>query len=92
LKTNFGDFENMSNFERSEQITTTEEMINLYEEMMMPVKELTVSADDLLYQPVCIGILSRWPWYELLKDWLCRNYQVLKHQYDVKSITCSLER
>jgi hypothetical protein len=50
----------MSSGERLEAITTTEEMVSIYEEMLVPIRELTVSIDNL-YQPNCIGGMEDLP-------------------------------
>jgi hypothetical protein len=37
-------------------------------------------------------VLSHWPWYDLLKDWLCRMNQVLCAQVADREIITSIER
>jgi hypothetical protein len=94
----------MSSEDRLEAITRTEELVKMYEEMLLPMRELGVSIENL-YIPNCIGglnnitkvrgalisVLSHWPWYDLLKDWLCRINQVLCAQVTNGEVTTSIE-
>lgn len=90
LKLNFAE-KVMSSEEKLDEISRTEEMIAIYEEMMIPIKDLTVNVENL-YLPICIGVISHWPWYDILKDWLCRLNQVLENQQEINEITTSIER
>jgi hypothetical protein len=47
-----------------------EEKLELYEELLKPIK-LGVLDKNNLWIPKCIGIISRSPWHDVLKDWLC---------------------
>ena len=46
------------------------EKLELYHELLQPIK-LGVLDKNNLWIPKCIGILSRLPWHDVLKDWLC---------------------
>jgi hypothetical protein len=54
-----------------EEEQNAEEMINMLEELISPLRESVLVDVDNLYLPTCIGVISKWPWYTLLKDWLC---------------------
>ncbi|KAJ3315495.1 hypothetical protein HDV04_003037 [Boothiomyces sp. JEL0838] len=54
-----------------ESAALAEENIGLLEELMSPLRHSVLAQLDNIYLPTCIGILSRWPWYDFLKDWLC---------------------
>lgn len=48
-----------------------EETINVLEELISPLKQSVLVEPESVRVPTCIGVLSRLPWYDLLKDWLC---------------------
>lgn len=91
LRHPFKAFQYMSSEDKLEEICRTEEMISIYEEMMNPIRELTLSVENL-YIPTCIGVLSHWPMFNFFKDWLCRMNQVLVWQHERRELNISLER
>ena len=48
-----------------------EEKITVLEELINPLRQSVLVEPETVYVPTCIGVLSRWPWYDFLKDWLC---------------------
>jgi hypothetical protein len=57
--------------ETDDEKSIAEEKINMLEELMTPLRDSVFAASENIYTPTCIGVISRWPWYNLLKDWLC---------------------
>ena len=56
-----------------DEINVAEENVAIYEEMMSPIKTYMLSIDKV-FEPNAIGILSRFPWYDFFRDWLCQLY------------------
>jgi hypothetical protein len=50
---------------------TSEEKINVLEELLTPLRNSVLVSAENIYTPTTIGVLSRYPWYDFLKDWLC---------------------
>jgi hypothetical protein len=48
-----------------------EETITVLEELINPLRQSVLVEPESVYVPTCLGVLSRWPWYDFLKDWLC---------------------
>ncbi len=48
-----------------------EEKIVVLEELIKPLRNSVLVEPDTIYTPTCIGVISKWPWYDLLHDWLC---------------------
>jgi hypothetical protein len=48
-----------------------EETILVLEELLVPMKSSLLVEAENTFEPVCLGVLSRWPWYNFLHDWLC---------------------
>lgn len=51
---------------------------DLYLDMLKPLRQTLYLELGRVYAPKCIGVLSRWPWYNFLKDWLCETYVISK--------------
>ncbi len=49
-----------------------QEKIHLYEHLLEPLRHSLLLDVECVYAPHVIGVLSRWPCYDLLKDWLCK--------------------
>ncbi|KAJ3367898.1 hypothetical protein HDU91_000999 [Kappamyces sp. JEL0680] len=47
-----------------------EEKIDVLEQLLTPLRQSVLMESENIYIPTCLGVLSRWPWYDLLKDWL----------------------
>jgi hypothetical protein len=61
----------------------TEEMINILEELIAPLRQNVLVNSDTIYVPSCIGVISKYPWYDLLKDWLVLlNWAVQEAEFD----------
>lgn len=54
-----------------EDMRETEDNINVLEELLTPLRHSVLVAPENIYVPTALGVLSRWPWHDLLKDWLC---------------------
>ena len=50
---------------------SSEEKINVLEELLTPLRNSVLVLPENIYTPTSIGVLSRYPWYDFLKDWLC---------------------
>ena len=50
---------------------TSEEKIHVLEELLTPLRNSVLVSVENIYTPTSIGVLSRYPWYDFLKDWLC---------------------
>lgn len=61
-------------------ITDADEKSNLYSNAMGPLKKTVLVETDNVYVPKCIGVLSHWPWHDLLKDWLCGLVRLLQQE------------
>jgi hypothetical protein len=57
--------------ETPETKSAIEETILVLEELLVPLKSTVLVDAENSYEPVCLGVLSKWPWYNLLHDWLC---------------------
>jgi hypothetical protein len=66
-----------SSEELAEIIEDAEEKAKLYNSALGPLKNNVLIDTNLVYVPKCIGVLSRFPWHDLLKDWLC---SLIQHQ------------
>ncbi|KAI8896627.1 AEX-3 domain-containing protein [Globomyces pollinis-pini] len=53
-----------------ESVALVEEKIGVLEELIKPMKKSILVDTDNVFVPTCLGILSRFPFYDLLKDWL----------------------
>jgi hypothetical protein len=74
LKLNYSSIKSLQTLD---EIKTAQENVAVYEEMVGPLQLYTVTADQV-YIPTCIGISSKWPFYDFFGDWLCRVYQSLE--------------
>ena len=85
LKAKNGAFENEEadpeNFIREieEKIATLQQEVNTHK-FTLPFNV------ENLYEPKCIGVLSHWPWYDLLKDWLCELISLVKSPTELKAL------
>lgn len=52
-------------------LASAEEKANLYRELLRPMRNTVLFEIDNVYVPRAMGVLSHWPWYDFLKDWLC---------------------
>ncbi|KAI8800345.1 hypothetical protein BJ742DRAFT_86266 [Cladochytrium replicatum] len=52
-------------------VADAEEKVALYTDLLRPMRDTVLASVDNVYVPRVIGVLSRWPWYDLLRDWLC---------------------
>ncbi|KAI9476079.1 MAG: AEX-3 domain-containing protein [Benjaminiella poitrasii] len=59
----------LANFLSSDKIKTCQENIQLYKELLEPVK-MAVCTADRVWVPKSIGLLGRMPWMNLYSDWL----------------------
>ena len=48
-----------------------EETIQCLEEIIAPLRSTVLVEAEGLWVPSCVGIIGRWPWFDLFKDWLC---------------------
>ena len=55
-----------------------EEKIDVLEQLLTPLRQSVLVEPDNIYIPTCIGVLSRWPWFDLLKDWLSLLMQAIQ--------------
>lgn len=62
-------------------ITDAEEKVNLYSDLLSPLKNTILADIDHVYAPKVIGVLSHWPWHDLLKDWLCELLKISELSY-----------
>jgi hypothetical protein len=62
-----------------EIIHGAEEAIQCLEELIIPLRQSVLVDTENIYVPTCIGVIGRWPWYDLLKDWLCILLQNVEH-------------
>ncbi|KAI8927250.1 AEX-3 domain-containing protein [Entophlyctis helioformis] len=61
------------------EISMYEEKVALYEELLAPLKVTVVVKPEHIYVPRSIGVTSHWPWYALLKDWLCELVRQMRN-------------
>lgn len=54
-----------------DSIHVTEETIQCLEELIIPLRQTVLVDVEGIYIPTCLGVIGRWPWYDLFKDWLC---------------------
>ncbi|KAJ3120452.1 hypothetical protein HK098_004585 [Nowakowskiella sp. JEL0407] len=67
--------------EASQLVSDLEEKIQLYKDLLSPIKNTVLADPEKVYQPRCIGVLSRWPWHDLLKDWLCEVLRLVRGDF-----------
>jgi hypothetical protein len=66
-------------------ITNCDEKISLYREILKPYANNLLVDIDNVYAPRTIGILSHWPWYDVLSDWLREIVKIVKSEYAPKT-------
>lgn len=83
----------------NQMIFDAEEKVALYNDLLLPLKSTIMVDTDQVYEPKCIGLLSHWPWYDLMKDWLCELLRLSidgecesSHQQEVSLRNMPLER
>jgi hypothetical protein len=54
-----------------EIIIQADEKAILYKDQLDHLKQTVLVNSDHVYVPKAIGVLSHFPWHDLLKDWLC---------------------
>ena len=57
-------------------IAETIEKVNLYHDLLAPMRNSVCFDISKVYVPRCIGVLSHWPWHDLMKDWLCEVFKI----------------
>ncbi|KAJ3178675.1 hypothetical protein HK101_010125 [Irineochytrium annulatum] len=62
-------------------VAEAEEKVALFRELLAPLQSLLVDVDNV-YAPRTIGLLSHWPWHDLLNDWLRELLKVVTGHYD----------
>ncbi|KAI8801558.1 AEX-3 domain-containing protein [Cladochytrium replicatum] len=62
----------------SDTVADAEEKVALYTDLLHPMRDTVLASVDNVYVPRVIGVLSRWPWYDLLRDWLCALIRTLR--------------
>ncbi|KAJ8331147.1 hypothetical protein QVD99_005806 [Batrachochytrium dendrobatidis] len=65
--------------ERRELEAAEEEKVCIYEELLTPLKQTILANLEHVYVPRCLGLLSHWPWYNILKDWLCELVRMVRN-------------
>lgn len=56
-------------------LTSTRDQIALFSDLLKPFRISTLNSTANVYVPRCIGLLSRLPWLDKMKDWLCEILQ-----------------
>ena len=70
----------MGVIEQTPQSThAAEEKITVLEELINPLRQSVLVEPETVYVPTCLGVLSHWPWYDFLKDWLCLVASSIQH-------------
>lgn len=62
-------------------LADAEEKVKLYKDLLAPLNTLLADVENV-YVPRCVGVLSHWPWYDFLKDWICEVLRVVRGDYD----------
>ena len=71
-------------------IQNAKDQIQLFQELLAPLNLNSVTARQV-YAPSCIGLLIRWPWFDLLTDWL-RELVYVNRKGDPVSLEKELTR
>jgi hypothetical protein len=60
----------MSSDENLQEKLDSKDMIGVLEELLTPLRTHMLMDTESIFVPSCTGVISKWPWYDLLKDWL----------------------
>ncbi|TPX34627.1 hypothetical protein SeMB42_g07288 [Synchytrium endobioticum] len=63
-----------------EPIVDLEDKVTLYLDLLAPLRRNVLFDCKGAYMPRCLGLLSHWPWHDLLKDWLTEVVYCLRNQ------------
>ncbi len=80
--------------DEDERLTLTdyEEKIQIYTSLLNPLKRTVLLRTNQVYLPKSYGILSRWPWYDFFRDWICKFLQNVDRQRLGLSVKYAPER
>lgn len=74
------------------QMHVEEEKVILYEELLEPLKQSILVEIDNIYVPRSVGVISHWPWYNFLKDWLVEVIQMQRGNFNYSKSFAPIER
>ena len=57
-----------------------QEKIHIYTSLLNPLKRTVLLRTNQVYIPKSYGILSRWPWYDFFREWICKFLQTVERQ------------
>ncbi|TPX33374.1 hypothetical protein SmJEL517_g03709 [Synchytrium microbalum] len=63
-----------------ETIFDLEDKVTLYVDLLAPLRRNVLFDANGAYMPRCVGLMSHWPWHDLLKDWLTEVVYCLRDQ------------
>jgi hypothetical protein len=66
----------------------TKENVKILEDLVNPWRDQLLTESHFVFLPTCLGVLSRWPWYDFLKDWLCHMVKLVE-EYNTEQETFS---
>jgi hypothetical protein len=69
-----------------------EEKLHIYSSLLTPLKRTVLLRSSQVYVPRSYGFLSRMPWYDFLRDWLCKFAQIIERQKRGLDMDIVLER
>ncbi|KAI9346188.1 uDENN domain-containing protein, partial [Obelidium mucronatum] len=78
LKARSNQFPDMDPSDIQELITDAEEKVFLFRELMKAMEKVMPIDLEHVYVPRCIGLISRWPFYDVFGDWLKETVRIVK--------------
>ena len=83
LKYNRGIFEsNVDAQDVAQLLADAEEKVLLFNDLLDPIKNTILVDIENVYEAKCIGVISHWPWHDLLKDWLCALIHLSRGEFN----------
>ncbi|KAJ3202276.1 hypothetical protein HDU82_007481 [Entophlyctis luteolus] len=64
--------------EQTEALAEAEEKVHLFRDLIKTMERVSPIDQENVYVPKCVGILSRWPFYDLFADWLKEMFLLVK--------------
>ncbi|KAJ1550088.1 hypothetical protein HK096_008806, partial [Nowakowskiella sp. JEL0078] len=68
--------------EEFQDLIDLEEKVALYKDLLAPMRNTVFADPEKIFKPHSIGLLSRWPWYDVMKDWLCEILRLVRGEID----------
>ncbi|RKP01792.1 hypothetical protein CXG81DRAFT_5660, partial [Caulochytrium protostelioides] len=65
----------------TQSLQDAEERLGMYNAILRPLNETLMLDTETILVPRTMGVLSRWPWYDFLKDWLFEVLRVTRGAY-----------